>query len=216
MDTQRDHLIDGNSHDFPSSLFYVCRPGFPDYRLCDTFGCVHSLGNVPIHLSPCAFFRECFCHYKGIDVNADYSFDGVWYGFKIVDVGSDIPTYKCTNYNSVTDSQFTSDMCVNVAHEIEQGKVSYVTDQPQRVHAIGGVAKKDGSLRPITDCCRPIGSSINNYMDTTAKAFHYKTLDYVAETILPGDYLSVSDISSAYKTVYVFPPPPPPTYLSGV
>lgn len=192
-------------HMFPNLSSYVCRLGVPNYRPCDEIGCSHSLGNVPIDLNPCAFFRECYCHAKGIDANADYIFNGVQNGFMIVDPDSDIPKYRCTNYNSVTESQFTSDMCINVSSEIAQGKVSHVYDQPQCIHAIGGVEKKDGSLRPITDCRRPIGISINNYMCTTAKEFHYKTLDYVADIILPGDYLSVVDISSAYRTVHIFP-----------
>lgn len=78
-----------------------------------------------------------------------------------------------------------------ITTEVREGKISICEVIPNCVHAIGGVPKKDGSLRPITDCSRPIGRSINNYMNSTAIAFHFKTLDYVADLLTPGCYLGV-------------------------
>lgn len=42
-------------------------------------------------------------------------------------------------------------------------------------------------------------------MSTTARDFHYKTLDFVAGCLSHGDYLSVVDIAAAYRTVHIYP-----------
>lgn len=65
--------------------------------------------------------------------------------------------------------------------------------------------KKDGSLRPITDCRRPLGTLINNHMETTCREFRYKTVDCASAMMTPGCYMASLDIASAYRTVPVFP-----------
>ena len=57
-----------------------------------------------------------------------------------------------------------------------------VDDPPICIHYIGAVSKKDGGLRPITDCRRPLGLSINNYMNTVCDTFHYVTVNNVVES----------------------------------
>ena len=33
------------------------------------------------------------------------------------------------------------------------------------IHALGAVSKPDGSIRPITDCSRPVNNSVNYKCD---------------------------------------------------
>lgn len=175
----------------------------PNYVCCVKYPCSHTLGNVAIQLNPCMFFRECFQHPRGIDEKAHFIFDGILHGFKIVDDSSIIDSYCRSNYSSVTQGEFRDQMSTNIAIEQTNGKVSRVNSQPFCVHAIGGVRKKDGSLRPITDCKRPIGHSVNNYMNTTAVQFRFKTLDHVAELLTEGCYLAIVVISKAYRAVHI-------------
>ena len=81
-------------------------------------------------------------------------------------------------------------------------EVDYI---PTCVHALGAITKSDGSLRPITDCRRPLGQSINNYMQSVCEDFSYISLDQVTSSISPGVYFSVLDVKSAYRSVNVFP-----------
>ena len=64
--------------------------------------------------------------------------------------------------------------------------------------------KSDGKLRPITDCSRPDGLSINNFMCTTFEPFTYNSVDTAVQVLDPEDFMSVVDISSAYRSVNVF------------
>ena len=62
----------------------------------------HELGGVPIQLNPCSFYSECFDNVVGQDSNADYIFQGIRDGFKIVDDDFE-GTYFCQNYDSILD-----------------------------------------------------------------------------------------------------------------
>ena len=139
----------------------------------------HQLAGVPIQLNPCAFFAEGFCHPSSIDENASYIFEGVRDGFDIVDKDYD-GSYFCSNYHLILDYEFRSQMDRNIADELRAGKVSLVSDRPRCVHSLGAVRKGNGKLRPITDCSRPEGSSIYNYMDTTCHEFTFTRIDDAA------------------------------------
>lgn len=192
---------------FPNHQLYVYREISPRYVCCKVVDCVHKLDGIDLQLNLCAFYRECFCNCAGIDENAEYIFDGVLRGFRIVDRNASIPTYNLQNYSSIRHGQFFHEMEKNVSDEVCSGKISISTQIPHCVHAIGAVEKKDGSLRPITDCKRPLGRSINNFMATTALPFQFKTLDYVAENIVThGCFLAVVDIAKAYRSVHIYPP----------
>ena len=62
-----------------------------------------------------------------------------------------------------------------------------------------------GSFRPITDCRRPEGFSINNHMDSTFHTFNYVTMDQVAASVTQGCYMASVDISAAYRSISIHP-----------
>lgn len=191
---------------YPDLDSFIVPDHAPFYKCCAQLNCFHELDGSTLQLNPCSFYRECYCNIGGVDSNADFLFEGVLCGFKIVDSDADIPTYCLSNYSSIKRGKFLDEMHVNVSTELRQHKVSVTKVVPHCVHAIGAVEKKDGSLRPITDCRRPEMRSINNFMSTTALSFHFQTLDYVADIIRPGSFLAVVDISSAYRSVPIYPP----------
>ena len=133
---------------------------------------------------------------------AEEIFQGVRDGFRIVDDAFD-GSYHCDNYNSILDSEFRTKMDSVVASEILEHKV---IDAPECVHSLGAVCKADGGLRPITDCKHPLGSSINNYMESVCEDFHFIEIDDVTDIMEPRCYFSVIDIKAAYMSVNVFPP----------
>ena len=125
---------------------------------------------------------------------------GEW--FNIMDVDCQT-SYSCDNYDSITSEEFRSEMTALLLSELEDGKVSRATTQPQYIHALGAVKKSDGRLRPITDWSRPDGTSINNYMSSTFGSFNYNSVDTAIQLLAPNNFMAVVDISSAYRSVNV-------------
>ena len=138
---------------------------------------------------------------KGVwDGDSLFILDGVLHGFKVVDPGADISPYYTPNYASAIDKS-GEQMNIIIQDELLSGKLSIVKEKPQCVHALGAVPKPNGSIRPITDASRPKFMSINNYMNQTFNHFKYNSMDDVCAFLKPNCYLSVSDISAAYRSV---------------
>ena len=136
---------------------------------------------------------------KGVwDPDAHFLMDGVCHGFKLIDPQADIKSYCCRNYESATISART-EIDEILYGEIESGKLTSVDYQPECVHAMGAVPKSSGGYRPITDASKPDGLSINNFMEKTFSTFKYESVDKESE------YMAVTDITSAYRSVMVRP-----------
>ena len=132
-----------------------------------------------------------------------YLLDGITNGFAIVDAGDKVSSYYCDNYSSVLTGDAYKFVDKLISSEISEGKYVEASSIPHCVHALGAIPKQDGSYRPITDCRRPEGVSINNHMNTTFKTFNYITLDQVAANVIPGCYMAIVDISAAYRSVSI-------------
>ena len=149
-----------------------------------------------------------FSHPAGVDIDAQYVFEGVRDGFQIVDAGYE-ETYDRPNYGSILKPKAKSKMNKVVKEELANGKVMKVSSQPQCVHAMGAIFKPDGSIRPITDCKRGKKGggqdSINDHMETTCRKFSYVKIDAVTEDMTPSCWFGVLDIKSAYRSVAVRP-----------
>ena len=116
---------------------------------------------------PCSLKPLAWKVYLEGDHDKDYISDSVSNGFKIVDApDSQILRYEVSNYSSAEDHAAKSKLDVLLQQELKEGKISHVTYKPKCVHAYGAVPKKNSEdLRPITDCSRPYGNSINNYIN---------------------------------------------------
>ena len=179
------------------SVFDVCIAG-----TCD---CRHSIGGVPAQLKPCRAASFIFGPNSLPTISEEdrqFIWQGLVNGFKIVD--PDCPaTYSCQNYESIISDKFKDEMTTLLQAELATGKVSRAAVSPTCIHALGAVKKSDGRLRPITDCSRPDGHSINNFMSSTFKSFSYNSVDTAVQVLNPADFMSVVDISSAYRSVNV-------------
>ena len=174
--------------------------------MCDMNVRLAGLGNKPVissqmNIDTWQYYLQ-FENNEEIRAYLDY---GIINGFHIVDEGADIQSYKCVNYDSVYSGSAFHYINDLILSELAQGKYIRADFTPHCVHALGAVPKHDGNFRPITDCRRPLGNSINNYMDSTFQHFSYCTIDEVTMNVTPGCYMATVDIASAYRSVPVHP-----------
>ena len=167
-------------------------------------GCVYVLEGVVTQLMPCRFAAKVIAFGDKVTEDDMTVLTGVCRGFRIVDHGCNA-SYYCDNYASLLGGKFKGDMSERIVQELVDGKVREVRTVPRCVHAMGGIEKSDKSLRPITDCSMPDKASINNYMDSCMKKFHYKSVDDVVDMISKDWACAVTDIKSAYRSVCIIP-----------
>ena len=166
--------------------------------------CKYILCKANCQLKPCRF-AAAVLGFDG-DVTCDdlYVLTSAYRGVCIVDSGCQ-STYECNNYSTITGGEFKVEMDEKVSEELCDDKLRVVDRKPQCVHALGGVAKSNGKLRPVTDCSQPDLVNINEFMTTTCAKFRYKTVDTVVDIMHPYDWGAVSDIASAYRTLHILP-----------
>ena len=61
--------------------------------------------------------------------------------------------------------------------------------------------KSNGGIRPITDCSRPIGKSVNYHCETLLNEFCFKNVEDVVSILENDNFMTVIDIKSAYRAV---------------
>lgn len=62
-----------------------------------------------------------------------------------------------------------------------------------------------GGIRPITDCSRPKGSSVNQYTGEVFSTFSFVKMAEVLQNVKPSIYMATVDLKSAYRSVLVHP-----------
>ena len=206
----------GESPNYPDSSHMLFEtpsyPGItsiPIYNACSSgkCSCIHLIGGLPSQLKPCRAAPFLFGPSPLDTISSDdnvFLWRGLMKGFDIVDDHCQ-SSYFCENYDSILDDKFYTEMSELLTTELDQSKVSEVDYKPRCVHSLGAVLKSNGKLRPITDCSRPEGISINNFMETTFKAFSYNSVEDAVDILAPDDFMAVVDISSAYRSVNVNP-----------
>ena len=160
----------------------------------------HHIGGIPSQMNVNAW--DYYLSYEVDPVYRKYLEDGILHGFAIVD-DETIDTYYCENYLSVLKDEAFDFVDALLMSEIRDGKYVKATSIPHCVHSLGAIPKADGSYRPITDCRRPEGVSINNHMETTFQPFNYMTIDEVASHVSQGCYMATVDIASAYRSIHI-------------
>ena len=192
-------LPDGNNYD-PTS----CCPYLKTLPMSSVVATKpHTVGGVYSQMNLVSWEHE-LSYETDRDLHS-YLYYGVRDGFIIVDPDAEIPSYDCPNYivAGSGDAYAFVDKLIN--QELMEEKYIRAPVRPHCIHAIGAVAKADGKFRPITDCKRPLGSSINNYMSKTCDTFSYKSVDDVCNMLYPNCYMASVDISSAYRSISVHP-----------
>ena len=176
---------------------------FPDLlEKCKNVDEPHSIGNVTSQLHPAGWIQELY-HGEVWDPDSHFILDGVLHGFKIVDTDAKIDSYFNKNYRSATCQEHRFLLQDLLNEEIESGNLS--SSQPVCVHSLGVIVKPSGGIRPITDCKRPLNSSVNNFMTETFSTFQYKSCDDAMSLISQGCWMACVDLQSAYRSVAIHP-----------
>lgn len=139
------------------------------------------------------------------DQDAVYILDGVVNGFRMTDKDSEIPSYENQNYGSCFSRQSFAKLQEVITREIESGKLSVVMDRPNCIHAIGAIIKPSGSVRPITDCSRPEGQSVNVYTKETFTSFSFVKFRDVLADVSCNAYMCTIDLQAAYRSIMIHP-----------
>ena len=207
-----DHIVSSTDKAQLSSGTYVtsCDVSYTDFDntipLCPNSIRLtprHSLGGINSQMNGKTW--EYYLQFEPNLATRDYLSVGIQEGFSIVDDDACIDTYSCDNYSSVCSGPAFDYINKVIMQEIIDGKYVRADFVPKCVHALGAVPKSDGTFRPITDCRRPIGVSINNYMSTTCEEFSYASVDQVASNMAPGCFMASVDIAAAYRSVSINP-----------
>ena len=112
--------IDGNQ-DIPEVCVYSdCLVG--------TCTCTHFIGSEISQLKPCRFapfISGAGNVFPGRPDEAKFIWEGINRGFKIVDDDCDT-SYTCSNYKTILEPQFYSEMCEIIRQEIQDGYITRV------------------------------------------------------------------------------------------
>ena len=195
------------SFPFSMTLSSILQPSIPIYHQCvdASCSCTHSIGGIPSQLKPCRVAPFLFGDSKLECIEESdrlFLWNGLYNSFGIVDDDC-AATYECDNYDSILAPEASAEMSALLEQELLDHKVIVSSTKPKCIHSLGAVWKSSGALRPITDCSRPEGTSINNFMTTTFESFTYNSIQDAVDILTPGDYMAVIDISSAYRSVSV-------------
>lgn len=163
----------------------------------------HCIGGVPSQQKPAAWIKEL--RYEEPSEITEFIFKGIMFGFPIIDEGASIEEYDCHNYKSSVTGPAFEMISQLFTSEIKDNKIIVSSEKPKCIHAVGAVPKSDGKVRPITDCKRPIGISVNNFMTTTWEEFSFESIDNVTRSLCKGDFIATVDITSAYRSVTIRP-----------
>ena len=97
--------------------------------------------------------------------------------------------------------QFITDKLLS---ELKLGYITHVNSIPQSVHYVFCLDKAS-SYRMVVDCSKPLASSVNNYVNEVSSSFSYTGIDSLITNMSAGDYIAVTDIKNAYRSVRYIP-----------
>ena len=149
------------------------------------------------------------------DPDGIFILDRLRFGFKLIPESdpSCIVAYESDNYSSATCPDFKPEMDSLFTKELTLGRISMVLTKPRCVHPIGRVPKKDsGKSRPITDCSRPHGISLNDHIKRDLQSFCMNSIDSAVSFSTPYCFYSIVVMESAWRWIPVSSPPPPPAH----
>lgn len=99
----------------------------------------HLIGGVPAQLRPSTWIRE-LRRFERTET-LQYIYDGIVYGFPIVDENVSVLPYDCRNYMSALQGPAGEFIDKLFTSEISEDKIILATVKPRCIHAIGAVPK---------------------------------------------------------------------------
>ena len=143
------------------------------------------------------------------DPDGIFILDRLRFGFKLIPESdpSCIVAYESDNYSSATCPDFKPEMDSLFTKELALGRISMIQTKPRCVHPVGRVPTKDsGKSRPIADCSRPQGISLNDHIKRDLGSFRMNSIGSALSFSTPYCFYSIVDIESAWRWIPVFPP----------
>lgn len=137
------------------------------------------------------------------DIDREFLLTGVRNGFEIIDHDTTLASAKCNNHPSASPhSPLYQKATEQVLSEIESGNYVVCKEEPLIISPMAAIPKRDGGVRLIHDCSRPIGSSVNDHCSAD---WHQKfaRIDDAADLMSPGCYFAKVDLKSAYRSVSI-------------
>ena len=132
------------------------------------------------------------------DPDRDFLLDGIRHGFSIVDKGAQVLPMQADNHPSATPGNGNYEAVKQqVLSELQDGNYVLCDSPPSLVSPLGAVPKKDGGIRSIHDCSRPICKSLNYYA-SIEMSHKFQTIDDTTSSEQAGYYMSKVDLKSAY------------------
>ena len=163
--------VDFENGNLPDPLLYTDTHWCPSLRTVPIYdrSYDHYIGGLRSQMNLHTWLYEL--SFEEDDTLRQFLTDGISDGFKIVDTNCVIDGYHNDNYASALSGDAYSRVNATIKNELSEDKYVISDDIPYCVHSLGAVPKKDGNFRIITDCKRPLGASINNYMNETTHSF---------------------------------------------
>jgi hypothetical protein len=157
----------------------------------------------------CSALSRNYARWKIIlegDPDAPFLLDLLLHGASIIPPGVEVPPAETPNYRSALSDKAHKSLDKLFSTELAEGKISIASVKPTRLHALGTVPKKGtDDLRPITDCSRPAGNSVNDLIRPVLPRFSLSSVDEVTDALSPDDFMAVTDIKAAWRSVPVRP-----------
>ena len=141
------------------------------------------------------------------DPDRDFILDSIQHGFKLIPESdtSCIASYDSDNYASVTCAEFKPEMDELFPKGVSLGRISRVANKPQCIHPIGRVPKKESEKsRQVTDCSRPHGFSLNDYIKRDLESFRMNSIDTALSFSSSSCVYAIVEIESTWRWVPVF------------
>lgn len=129
--------------------------------------------------------------------------DGVINRFRLFDKSAIIEPYNNQNYFSCFSEEAYAKLNRLIIEEVQSGKLSVVSDQPNCIHALGAIVKTGGGISPITDCSRPEGRSVNTYTRQVFSTFSFVKMFEVLQNVKQDVYMATVDLKTAYRSVLI-------------
>lgn len=162
------------------------------------------IAGVTSQMNP-ARWREFLGCSNSWDWDSHYILDGMVHGFHMLDRSPSIKSYEIANYDSCFTRNAKKKLSALIREELADQKLSLCQSKPTCVHALGVILKESGGIRPITDCSRPTGNSVNCYTEESFSTFSFVKLDEIFQKVHKGYYLCTVDIKAAYRSILIHP-----------
>ena len=136
------------------------------------------------------------------DPDREFLLNGINNGFNIVDrnAADNLKEVHMNNYKST--ELYKKEVDNQIRTEMLEGRYKVCVKRPKLVSALGAIPKKDGGIRLIHDCSRPVGSAVNDYCTKVQKC-SFECIKNAERLIQFGYYMAKIDLKSAYRSVKI-------------